>query len=942
MSELSLLKFICKDSMCRNVIPVGPSEISVVCWECGIKYDQNFLQDAVPVYNYDEIKMTFFRRCIAHFLPKRGADLVKVNGLSNYYCKLLSPFLTNYGMDQATGQVKLLIEMNKGDILDCSIFKDRAFLIHPDQLSITGFGRDISGSMNYLSATLNIIKESNDGEERLVPIYTDGDGHCLVHAISRALLGRELFWHPLRCCLKKHFENNLNNYQELFKDFVEPEDWRAIIEESDPEFKPPEGELHGLRNVHIFGLANVLKRPIILLDSLECMKKCGDYSALFLPGFIPPEDCRGKDNTLNKPICIAWSSFSHNHYIPLVGVQKRPLPVLPRSLIPKVWGMPQTEFENYIELDNKGNCVIAGDRILSENYIQRLVKAMETLFLEKKGVHPLLVADAKLYICSEPAYLNVKVETMIEHTKIAAERGYLYQCLYCKAMCKFQPTPSLFCSGSVIHSLLFETYTNFDADTSYKVPGTDHSCKYDPVKNEFYPDVTVMSLPKCTVCNSSNVQRLKPNDTIVGLPGDQSYTNTSSSVSSQENKSLVDKILKSQTVSSQENRLFLNTMLNSGTNPDSKLLKREPKNDSAANKYSELLVLDLEWKGKTAQYSISPSNFKELGSSIQDCISILAKNIAAQYFPSESQNVEFDMYVSDMIYNQVSKLPADALKSPVTSEKNEKEIMAEESSSGYVDTVVSEPQFVKVVTSKGQQGNLTLHKDGISYFQLQEWIVTEFKIPAKNQKIKWGFPPKELELPNDVYTQNLPLKHGDRLIVENVSLSVSEKKNYLNSAPHNSTFDYQNLADSTQKFSSDIMWRVYVHEPDLFKKGGSMFKTAADKHILCDKDHITLPCFPTKRFCYNASTESLELCVKALGHFQICGDIDDRIECVRRGQFVPGFKRCPQMGGPSKETVVARPFRKPITSSPEEDRPYFRKGPGFSVLSKPSEKMDFS
>ncbi|KFM82300.1 Deubiquitinating protein, partial [Stegodyphus mimosarum] len=39
------------------------------------------------------------------------------------------------------------------------------------------------------------------------------------------------------------------------------------------------------------------------------MKKCGDYSALFLPGFCEP--CRGKDNALNKPICIAWSSYSH-------------------------------------------------------------------------------------------------------------------------------------------------------------------------------------------------------------------------------------------------------------------------------------------------------------------------------------------------------------------------------------------------------------------------------------------------------------------------------------------------------------------------------------------------------------------------------------------------------------------------------------------------------
>lgn len=31
-----------------------------------------------------------------------------------------------------------------------------------------------------------------------MPIHADGDGHCLVHAISRCLVGRELFWHALR------------------------------------------------------------------------------------------------------------------------------------------------------------------------------------------------------------------------------------------------------------------------------------------------------------------------------------------------------------------------------------------------------------------------------------------------------------------------------------------------------------------------------------------------------------------------------------------------------------------------------------------------------------------------------------------------------------------------------------------------------------------------
>lgn len=46
----------------------------------------------------------------------------------------------------------------------------------------------------------------------LVPLHADGDGHCLVHAVSRALVGRELFWHPLRSALKQHLIKHIDEY----------------------------------------------------------------------------------------------------------------------------------------------------------------------------------------------------------------------------------------------------------------------------------------------------------------------------------------------------------------------------------------------------------------------------------------------------------------------------------------------------------------------------------------------------------------------------------------------------------------------------------------------------------------------------------------------------------------------------------------------------------
>ncbi|KFM82301.1 Deubiquitinating protein, partial [Stegodyphus mimosarum] len=214
--EYRLLKVTCCDRKCQAVLSVSSFETIVECHQCGQKHEKSTLQD-VQVVSEQEMPWaleTFVQRMLrADPLPKRGPEMVKVLGLSNYYCKLLSPLLTRYGMDKVTGRAKLLKDMNQSEIFDCSLFGDRAFLIEPQHISIPGFGRDITGSVNYLSETLNLITIANGGEERLIPIHADGDGHCLVHAVSRALVGRELFWHPLRCCLKRHFQNNLDKYK---------------------------------------------------------------------------------------------------------------------------------------------------------------------------------------------------------------------------------------------------------------------------------------------------------------------------------------------------------------------------------------------------------------------------------------------------------------------------------------------------------------------------------------------------------------------------------------------------------------------------------------------------------------------------------------------------------------------------------------------------------
>ena len=273
------------------------------------------------------------------------------------------------------------------ETFDCSTFKDFEFRLSPDDLYTPGFGIDTTGSFDYLRDVLRIVKKhpANGSAANLVPLYTSGDGHCLVHAVSRALVGRELFWHPLQVGLRRHLEQNVDRYKSLFADFItEESEWKQIIEESDPSYVPAASkdadasEIQGLGTVHIQALANLLHRPIIVLDAPEGIASFGYYSCVYLPLLHEPDDCLAgpefssrhetasqsrshsqsppsatvdavqSDHSADssaasaspssqpltsdacaeplrarrtKPICIAWNNKAHNHFVPLVSIQ---------------------------------------------------------------------------------------------------------------------------------------------------------------------------------------------------------------------------------------------------------------------------------------------------------------------------------------------------------------------------------------------------------------------------------------------------------------------------------------------------------------------------------------------------------------------------------------------------------------------------------------------
>ena len=273
----------CPDDGCQAKLYFPSYDKSIECTSCGQRHERSALKGVAEVTNSSVAVHNLLKNILlGNVKPKKGAENVKVLGLSNYVCKLISPILTYYGMDRESGKAKKLKEMGKGEIFDVSILGDRAFVIEEEHLNVNGYGKDRSGSLSYLADTLMDIRMVNDNRENLVPIHADGDGHCLVHAISRSLVGRELFWHALRINLKRHLIDNLEKYKQLFQDFVDQDEWEDIIDECDPYYLPPEGEALGMRNIHIFGLANVLRRPIILLDSKHGMNSSGDYSGMLI------------------------------------------------------------------------------------------------------------------------------------------------------------------------------------------------------------------------------------------------------------------------------------------------------------------------------------------------------------------------------------------------------------------------------------------------------------------------------------------------------------------------------------------------------------------------------------------------------------------------------------------------------------------------------------
>ncbi|KAK3709537.1 hypothetical protein QZH41_018987 [Actinostola sp. cb2023] len=526
--EIRVFSGFCPDEACQTKL-FFPSYAasSIECTGCGKHFHKEALTSVQLIQDSEEAIRSLLRSVLLTGTAlKKGTDLVKVKGYSNYHCRILSPILTYYGMDKSTSKAKLLQEMGQGEAFDCAHVGDRAFSIEPEYLETPGYGKDKSGSTNYLHGLLEEIKLVNDNEERLVSLHVDGDGHCLVHAISRALIGREIFWHALMTNLQKHLKDNICKYRTLFMDFIGREEWDLIISEAGPDFEPQDDQPLGLRNIHIFGLANVLHRPILLLDSVSGIQSSADYSGTFLPALVPVDLCKTKDGKRIPPLAIAWSNSGRNHYIPLVNVRNKPAARVPSWVIPKAWGIPNELVKAYIDFETTDVCVIGGTKSMSDAYLDRLLTAMDEKFLEINHISASLVTEVHQFVFKPSGVVGVRPKTVIDRTRQTVEASLLLRCLSCTAVSEYLCPVDLgwLVPGGRMYVSASQVQGRLSVGEMYSFPEHSVVCTYnadnDVLEVTKYKGADVT---ECVLCKGS-LRNVKPDGSLIYRNGDRTTT----------------------------------------------------------------------------------------------------------------------------------------------------------------------------------------------------------------------------------------------------------------------------------------------------------------------------------------------------------------------------------------------------------------------------------
>ena len=181
---------------------------------------------------------------------------------------------------------------------------------------------------------------------------------------------------------------------------------------------------------------------------------------------------------------IAWSNSGYNHYIPLVPIRDHPLPNLPVSLQPKVWGHDESLLSSYVQLDREGSYELCRGKAMPDSFLQKLVQCMEQLFYQQHLVTPALVSDVNQHVYRSAGCVGVSPETVTEATKDAVAEGRLWQCLLCAGV---SITPEdWFIPGGTLYEIAAGEF-QLEGGKRYTFPHYGITAEYDATKNILAP-----------------------------------------------------------------------------------------------------------------------------------------------------------------------------------------------------------------------------------------------------------------------------------------------------------------------------------------------------------------------------------------------------------------------------------------------------------------------
>uniref|UniRef100_A0A8C4ZSU2 ubiquitinyl hydrolase 1 n=1 Tax=Gadus morhua TaxID=8049 RepID=A0A8C4ZSU2_GADMO len=173
--------------------------------------------------------------------------------------------------------------------------------------------------------------------KKMVPLRTNGDGNCLLHAASQYMLGVQDTDLVLRKALhgvlkdtdtgsfRARFQAELLHSQEFTQTGLRytttnwEEEWEKIVNMASPVSSSNGLQFDSLEDIHIFILCNILRRPIIVIADqvLRSMKSGSSFSPLNVGGvYLPlqwqPTDC------YKYPIVLGYDS---QHFAPLITIK---------------------------------------------------------------------------------------------------------------------------------------------------------------------------------------------------------------------------------------------------------------------------------------------------------------------------------------------------------------------------------------------------------------------------------------------------------------------------------------------------------------------------------------------------------------------------------------------------------------------------------------------